>query len=386
MGRPVADEYRLRLEGRAELLESARLRYRALLEALGAKGWEERLRKSGALLKEALGAQAKVDEALTSALRRAQAEAWPSPSPTVQLLHDVQALREKLGQTVAQRLARRPQESLLELLRGLEEQSLTAPREIPPNQRWATALELLPEELPLLRELSSFGRLLATLFARPFDPEERLPFLVDEVAALRRQWPSGEVALGQAWSRLSGVDRTGGLVAELRKRAERAPLHPPRNGPEHLLHAEHWRSVARKRLELLVRVRLSPVEPTPSECVKVAWWLCAREVTPEARLPALEVASEARAGLIELAHELRLLMRPESSEDPQRLEDGDWERLRERARRADLTNLGADAERVRDVLRTFIWKRGMGNAVMRGWRELPSGLVALVEQAWSVDR
>jgi hypothetical protein len=387
MGRPVADEYRLRLEGRAELLESARLRYRALLEVLGAKNWEERLRKDLSPLREVRDAQARVDEALASALRRALAEAWPSSSPTVQLLRDVQALREKLVQTVAQRLARNPKELLPELLKVLELRVLTTPRDIPPEQRWATALELLPEDLPLLRELSSFGRLLATLFSRPFAPEERLPFRVDEVDTLRRQWSSGEGALTQAWSRLSGVDRTGGLVADLRKRAERAPLHPPSNGPERLLHAEHWRTVARKRLELLVRTRIRPVEPTtPAECVKVAWWLFAREVSPEARLPASEVASEARAGLIELAHELRVLLHTENPEDPPHLSDEAWEVLRERARRADLLNQGSDSERVRDVLRTFIWKRGMGNAGMRGWSEQSSRLEALVEQAWRVDK
>jgi hypothetical protein len=298
----------------------------------------------------------------------------------------VQALREKLVQTAAQRIARSPKEPLPELLRGLEERVLTAPREIPPEQRWAVALELLPEEWPPLRELSTFGRLLASLFSRPFDPEARLPFRVDEVDSLRRQWPGGEVALALAWSRLSGVDRTGGLAADLRKRAELALRHPPRNGPESLLHAEHWRSVARKRLELLVRVRIRPVEPTPAECIKVAWWLFARELTPEARLPASEVASEARAGLIELAHELGVLLHPENPEEPPRLADEEWERLRERALRADQRTLGADAERVRQVLRTFIWKRAMGNSVMRGWQELPSGLEALVEQAWRVDR
>jgi hypothetical protein len=81
-----------------------------------------------------------------------------------------------------------------------------------------------------------------------------------------------------------------------------------------------------------------------------------------------------------------VLLHPENAEDPPRLEDEAWERLRERARRADLRAQGEDTERVRDVLRTFIWKRGMGNAVMRGWTELPSGLEALVVQAWRVDR
>ncbi|WP_224248506.1 hypothetical protein [Hyalangium gracile] len=385
MGRPVADEYRLRLEGRAELLEAARLRYRSLLEGLSAKVWEERLRKDRALLRETAEAQAKVDEVLTAALRRAQAEGWPSASPTAQLLRDVQGLREKLLQAVTQRLLRSPTEPLAGLLRALEERALTAPRELTAEQRWPIALELLPDELPLLRELATFGRLLATLFSRPFDPEARLPFLIQEIGALRSQWSPGEVALGQAWSRLAGVDRTGGLVNELRKRAEQPPLHPPRNGPEHLLHAEYWRSVARKRLELLVRTRVHPLEPSPAESVKVAWWLFAREFTPEARLPASEVATDARAGLIELAHELWTLLRPDRAEDPPRLPDTEWERLRERARRADQLSQGRDAERIRQVLRTFIWKRSMGNSVMRGWQE-SSSLESLVEQAWSFDQ
>ncbi|WP_224367621.1 hypothetical protein [Hyalangium versicolor] len=386
MGRPAADEYRLRLEGRAELLESARFRYRALLDALNAKNSEERLRKDRALLREMRDSQVKVDEALTAALRRAQAESWLASSPTVQLLRDVQALRGKLVQTVAQRLSRSPADPIVTLLEQLDEWALTAPRELAPAQRWATALELLPDELPLVSELASFGRLLATLFARPFDPEAPLPFRVDEVGMLRSQWSPGEVAVAQAWSRLSGVDRTGGLIGELRKRAERAPLHPPRNGPEHLLCAEYWRIVARRQLELLVRTRLYPLQPTPGECVKVAWWLCARELVPEARLPGSEVASDARAGLIELAHELWLLLRPDRAEDPPRLSDTDWERLRERSLRADQLTQGPEADRVRDVLRTFIWKRGMGNAGMRGWQESGTRLEGLVEQAWSVDR
>lgn len=385
MRRPAADEYWLRLEDRAELLESARYRYRALLEGLRAKAWEERLRKSMALLREAIDAQARVDEALAAVLRRAQAERWPAASPAIQLPRDVQALREKLAQAAAARLIRSPKEPLPELLMEVEERALTVPRTVPPEQRWAVALELLPEQWPTLRELSSFGALLAALFARPFEPGARTPFQPGEVAALRAQWSTGEVALTRAWSRLSGVDRTGGLSAELRKRAERALLHPPRNGPEHLVYAEYWRSVARKWLEQLVRSRIGPVEPTQAECINVAWWLCQREGEPEARLPALEVASEARAGLIELAHELGVLLDPADTEEPPHLPDAQWGRLRERARRADLQPLGRDAERVRDVLRTFIWKRAMGKATMRGWMELSASLEALVEQAWRVD-
>src|SRR5690606_3640793 len=102
--------------------------------------------------------------------------------------------REKVVQTVAQRLSRSPKEPLPELLVALEERALTAPREVTPAQRWAVALELLPAEWPPLRELSTFGGLLAALFSRPLDPEAQLPFRIDEAAALRSQWPGGEVA------------------------------------------------------------------------------------------------------------------------------------------------------------------------------------------------
>jgi hypothetical protein len=386
MGRPDADEYRLRLEGRAELLESARLRYRSLLEALGSKPWEERLRKELDLLQEAVRVQTSVEEALAAALRRAQAEAWPAKSPTVQCLREVQELREKLVQRSAQRLGCGSGEPLLALLETLEERVLTTPRELPPAQRWSTALALLPESLPLVQEVSAFGALLALLFSRPFDPEARLAFRVDEVDALRKKWSPGEAALASAWSRLSAVDRTGGMVGELRRLAQRGLTHPPENGPERLIHAEHWHAMARRRLELLVRVRVSPVEPVPVEHLPVAWWLCTREFTSEARLPASTVLSDARAGLLELAHELWVSLRPWQAEEPPHLPDAEWERLKERARRAEPVGRSLDANRLRDVLRTFIGRRAMGTSALRGWQEASTRLEALVEQARRVDR
>jgi hypothetical protein len=385
MGRPV-DEYRLRLEGRAELLEAARERYRKLVEWLGARAWEERARKELGLLREALEAQARVEETLASALRRAQAESWPALSPAVQLLRDVQALRQKLAKSLAQRLTRREEEPLAELLKALEERILTTPREVPATQRAATALELLPETLPTVKELAAFGRLLESLFAREVDPEEALSWSVEEGETLRREWARGEAALAGAWSRLARVDRTGGLAGELRKRAEWAPTHPPRTGPEVLLHAEYWRAAGRKRLEALVRTQFFPLVPSEAERLELACWLSARQSNPEARLAASATVSDARAGLLELAHELWRALRPDLAEEGRRLEDEEWERLKARANRAEKLPQGLEANRVRDVLRTFIRRRTMGTMVARGWQELPHSLEALVEQAWSMDR
>jgi hypothetical protein len=385
MGRPV-DEYRLRLEGRAELLEAARERYRKLVEWLGARAWEERARKELGLLREALEAQARVEETLASALRRAQAERWPALSPTVQCLRDVQVLRQKLAKSLAQRLTRREEEPLPELLKALEERILTTPREVPPAQRGATALELLPEMLPTVKELAVFGRLLESLFAQEVDPETPLSWSAEQGEALRREWARGEAALAAAWSRLARVDRTGGLAGELRKRAEWVPAHAPRTGPELLLHAEYWRAAARRRLEALVRTQFFPLVPGEAERLELACWLSARQSDPEARLAASAMVSDARAGLLELAHELWRVLRPDKAEDVRPLEDAEWERLRSRAHRAEKLAQGLEANRVRDVLRTFIRRRTMGTTVARGWQELPHSLEALVEQAWSVDR
>ncbi len=376
------DEYRLRLEGRAALLDAARLRSRALVEALGARAWVERTRQVLPLVREAQDVQPRVNEALAAALRRAQAEAWPSTSPTVQCLREVHALQEKLSRSITGRLSLAPGAPLPELLLALEERILTTPREIAPAQRGPTALELLPERLPLWRDLTAFGALLESLFESPADPEDPLPFTAQDAEALRLRWPRGEVALATAWARLAGVDQTGGLVNDLRKRAERAPLRPPRDGPERLLHAEFWRGVARKWIEALVRVRFSPLVPTETERFELTCWLWAREHAPERRLPSSPTLSDARAGLLEMAHELWRLLRTGEEQD---LPDEQWARLRERARRADQKGLGLDADRLREVLRTFIWQRGMGAATQRGWHDTTSSLEALVEQARRVD-
>ncbi len=385
MGKPV-DEYRLRLEGRAELLEAAQQRYRKLVEWLSARAWEERARTELGLLREALEAHARVEETLASALRRAHAESWPGHSPTVQCLKDVQALRQKLAKSVAQRLARREEEPLPELLKALEERILTTPREVPPSQRTATALELLPEQLPTVKELAAFGRLLESLFTQEVDPEAPLPWSTEQGEALRREWARGEAALAAAWSRLARVDRTGGMAVALRKSAEWAPAHPPRTGPELLLHAEYWRAAARKRLEALVRTQFFPLVPAEAERLELACWLSARERNLEARLTASATVSDARAGLLELAHELWRLLRPDKADDVGQLEDAEWERLKLRAHRAEQLAQGLEANKVRDVLRTFIRRRTMGTTVARGWQELPHSLEALVEQSWSVDR
>ena len=71
------------LEGRRDLLDAAALRYRALRYALSRVFWKDRLRRNAEVLRATAEAQTEVDETLAGALRRAEAEGWPSDDPWV---------------------------------------------------------------------------------------------------------------------------------------------------------------------------------------------------------------------------------------------------------------------------------------------------------------
>ncbi len=383
---PSSDTYRLRLEGRAELLEAARGRYQALLEALRARRWEEGLRGRLATLREVGASQGQVEAALTMALRRAGTEGWPAHSPTVRLLHEVQALRDQLSRAVAERLEPgRLTEGgdLAGLMRALEDHLRCAPRDVPPGQRLAVALEALPEDLPALRDAAAFGERLRGLFAEPFDPARPLPFQPEDIEALRQRWPEGTAALSTCWSRLARVDPSGGVVSEVRKLAKREPGPAPRGGPSQLAGAEYWFETAGSRLEALVRERMVLRPPTSAERLEVAFWLCERGGgRPEARPRASAAVSEARAGLFELAHELWEALHaglPEAERWP----ESRWERMLEAARRAGPGAPGTEG--IRSALRTFVMARALGTSLLRGWRE-PAALDALVWQSREVTR
>jgi hypothetical protein len=378
MGAPP-DEYRLRLEGRAELLEPARERYYRLVLVLADSRWQQRLRLELPLLREVAAHQEALDAMLAPALRRARAEAWPTHNPTVRCLYEVHSLQEQLARDVARKLGRAPHAPLGGLMEALEEWLVTIPREVPPHLRASTALELLPDSLPALREAAAFGDFLESLVAHPLLLTGRIPFTQAQRESLQLWWPRGEAALASLWGRLSGVDAKGLMVAELRKQATRAPLHPPRTGPARLLHAEYWHQEAWARMRQLVQVRVAPLVPEPHEVAPVLWWLFEREYVPRVRLLASEALEDARAGLIEVAYELWEAQRPDIPAE-EHWTPARWARLEEHAWRADEGRKGADGERLRGVLRELIQRHGIGTQSLRGWKD-SSRLVQLVQQA-----
>jgi hypothetical protein len=355
------DSLRARLEDRAELLEATRLRYLALERGLRAFFWRARVRAHLELVREVALAQPQVDATLEAVARRARAEGWPRDSAPMELLAEVERLREAVARGVERRLLAKDKPALLgEALLRLEEEVLaTGP--LLGRRLWARAVELLPRDLPELRAARGAAEVFERVFKRSV-PAGALPFDAAEADEVRRVLPQADEALEALWGRLDRFDATGRVRTFLEKRARRAPVSPPRSGPELLLHAAFWHDMARSRLTALLEARLSPVVPREDEWPELLGWLVAREASAEARLAASEVLSEGRAGLLEAASELAALSRARPV-GPWN-EEAAWVRLWTAAQRAR-SETGPDLERLCESLRLFIRLRGRGQTPAR---------------------
>jgi len=384
------DSLRRRLEGKADLLDAAALRYRALRNALSrVVFWRERLRRNAEVLRATAEAQAEVDETLAGALRRAEAEGWPPDDPWVQQLFALRESAASLAQLAARRLKAPPGQSLAVLLGDLEA-LLAGPRKIRPGQRWATALELLPRSLPELRELEQNAGFVEELFRRPFDPRAALPLSPEEARALAERLPQAETSLQEIWARVERADPSGGLLRLLQRRARRAPRAEPQNGPEQVLQAAFWMDVARARLRAVVEERFTPVAIQEAELLQVIEWVVALSKDPTAPFP--PPLPLGRAALLELAHALWQLPRDAgavaraagaSGARPRvaALSRERRERLRDLARRADAGPPSPDAERLRDALWMFVRIRAAAQGPLP---EAPAdrSFEALIARAW----
>lgn len=359
-------ELRERLEGRTDVLEVTRVRYRALCGMVSAFFWRERLRRNAPLLHQVALAQPVVDRVLDPALRRARAEGWPAGEPLTALLHELEALRHRLRADVARRLGRGEDTPLPELLVELEA-LVAAEVKVEPGHRWAAAEALLPWSLPELIRASERGELLERLLKRPLDLHARLPFTLEEAELIAAAVPEAEAALEAVWRRVDGVDPTGALRRLLAQRGRRAPMHAPRNGAEALLRTLFWLDYAKATVRQLVAPRVAPVPVSEAELWPVFRWLVALQEDALVRLPAGPALAEARAGLLELAWELNRLERlteraplgrfravarpgPEGS-------TARWESILARARRAETLGETPDAAGLKQALTRFIRMR-----------------------------
>jgi len=349
---------RVQLEGRAELLDATLLRYRALFNALKSFRWKARLRANASLVQEVARVQDAVDEALAHVQRRARLEGWDRSVAVVRCQTAVDGLRDELVQLLSRRLERPlPKESLRPGFEALETQVLTAPRLVLPGQRWSTALEVLPANLPELQRAAAFGQRAETLFGRPSSSTPaRLPVSLEELDEFIEGWSDGVASLEAVWQRLIRIDATGSMVRFLRKRARRTLMRRPLTGPELLLFAEFWRTMAVSKMDAVLHERVSPIAWLEDERFALLRWLWHREHQVPAS-PGL--ADERRVALFELAAALGEL--PRSTERAPLVMGG----LIPVARLADQLSETDDWKRLHDELRLLVrvlWAPRRGRA------------------------
>jgi hypothetical protein len=341
---------RVRLEGRLELLEAARSRYRLLqLKVLGRLRWRQAARQQAALLRELADVEPRVEEALAAVFKRARSEGWGARSEAVHCANEVTRLRDAVGKKLDGLLSPAPASTPLgERLLLLERTAVHAPRLVLPGQRMSTAVELLPATLPELKTVASFGALLERIFKRPDGLGRALPFEPGELEALEEAWPRGEAALAAAWSRISAIDAAGTLTRYLQRLSRRMPMHAAKNGAEELLHTEFWKTYGLSRLTKLVSPRVSPLAIGSHELFPVARWLFAVERDDRARLAVSGGLTRPRAALFELAWALTAVSPGEDF--PSRA----WDRLEALAAAADDGPREGDAEKLADNLRLLL--------------------------------
>lgn len=368
---------RIRLEGRLELLEATRSRYRLLqLKVLGKLRWKQAVRLEAALVRELAQAEAAVEEALAEVERRADAEGWKPRAEAVRCASEVRRQRAEVARKLARLLDDDAAErSLAENLLALEYQAVHAPRLVLPGQRMATAVEVLPATLPELLQVAKFRAQLEQVFKRP-DGLSTLPFEEGELEALERAFPRGEGALANAWERVLAIDAAGTLTRYLQRLARRMPMHPPANGAEELLAAEFWKSYGLARLEKLVAARVSPLSVRREELFPLAKWLWQLERDRAARLAPAKGLGPHRAALFELAQELTAVA-------PGTRSQAVWGRLERLAGQVDAAPHDDDAGRLADNLRLLLRVLAQRKPSRRAGAEEPTllGLVGALRAA-----
>ena len=340
-GKPSDEELRRKLEAAAALLEATRKRYRALIPALSAWGWRQRLRSVADIAREVARREGEVEQSLQRAQRRAEVESWPEGEVRT-LLAEVSTLRGELAALVERRLEAetKPGAGLVALLALV----VGVPRKVSMADREAAAHEALQVDDALVPALQHFGDAVEGLFHRPLARGQRLPFTLEEYDALLARWPAGLHALAQGWHRVARIDTSGGVARELTRRSQRAPKSKQSAaGPRALVHATFWRGAAERHLEALLDERFAPVRLAAEERMGALRWLLAREIDGAARL----APGGPRAALLMLAHELTA-----SPEGRARLEGG---RRQVRAWAAEADRLEGDEawRRLRDGLRAL---------------------------------
>ncbi len=339
---------RVRLEGRAELLEATGARYGALVGQLSSFRWKAALRRTVDVLREVIRAQPQVDEALAVAAHHAERDGWPAHSPLRQCVAAVERQRAELHRLTVKRLGAQAQGlSLVERLALLLDRDVVnAPRVVVLGQRWQTAKQVLVWPSVELEPVAEFGRLLEAVVSRPRGEQQTLLFSLADFDALAAGWSKGVASLERVWQRLDRIDERGVLSRYLKERSRRLPKPPRSTGPDVLLHAEFWRRMAEARFDAVLAAEVAPVVVRDAaERLAVIRWVWQRErAAPASVETEPNVSPPPRAALLALAHAVAHFS-PTATPS-----FGDWHRW---AIRAD-EHRDEDWARLRDALTVLV--------------------------------
>ncbi|MFL5321302.1 MAG: hypothetical protein ACJ790_16705, partial [Myxococcaceae bacterium] len=293
---------RIRLEGAADELYVASLRYRAVIGVLRGLLWRERLFKNADVASAVARSWASVQRALAKAQKLRTAEAWSPRSELSRLIDEVAELSQELEKQVRKRHARPEPMTVAEALFALIDGVTPKPRG--DALKWKLAKEALPDSLPVLGEVRDFAALLASLFGRPPPVKGGFPWSVEEARALEVQLPVGEAKIAELWRRVSQGDSAERVERMLLNKARHTPKAPPADGPQTLVTAEFWRKFAWQKIHDMFAEHVAPVSVRDAEALRVFTFLAESEQNPKVVLEPSPTLNPGRAALITLSRTL----------------------------------------------------------------------------------
>lgn len=320
------EDFRVQLEGGAETLEVAAVRYRALNVMLDSLSWREKLSDNQDLLQALVASHAEVVAAQASAHRLLQTR---GAAQLAKLLKRVDELLARAEGLIEKRLSTQP--SLLQGLQAL--QAEVAPTPSGDGKVWRAARLKLPLSDALISELPAHTARLHELAVRPPRPQGRgLPWSPQETKALLADLTVVDGRCAKLWRRLDAAGER--LLLAWVGAPGVATLTD--DGPARLISAESERRRAHGRISDVLSALFVPLTTTQHEHAALLLWLVEGQGAPQ-------VLPVTRANLLALA--ARLAAGPPSNE-------AQWAELEGFARNVD--ERSDDARALLDNLNLFL--------------------------------
>jgi hypothetical protein len=314
----------LQLEGRAEKLMAAKLRYRAIFEAVESFFWKSRVANVLDVLEAVIESHLEIVSAIEHVQHTAAQRQWPLDVAVLQDVREVSKLIQSLTTHLSENRESKSLEgnALFDLLQSLQKRILREKKVAKPEREHAAQLALPRSSLDV-QAVHEFA-LSLKVFTRRFDETLFSPLTIDDWRACREKWIERERALRHCWLKIAQCDASKGVERALRTKA-RTFKNEVKHGPDILAHATFLLELANTNVNKTIAARLLDVPVQSNERFDVFEFLLLRErdvqVAPSIPNP--------RRALFQLADELSGL----PFEKPRH--EGGWGRLMSLAEKAD---------------------------------------------------